>query len=266
MAQQRKTSVRRESDLQPVYDVLDALQPDHLKAVYNSVDRRTRYIILMIIATAVLAWAMLTTVRLVSQQIASTTGPFLLDALKAPYSLDTRTLPVPADAQTTVLPAAFGDFARLDETMQVIIPATVSESSAADSTQPVAVFESLAAYPLAGCLAASTNTAVEASCVGLRSQYLTFADFQTHDSSRMNITAAQFASDAEAKQVMKALSRYAGSVGRVGNYALGVTTVDYFNSTVGGYHSFTWSHGVWVYTLSSPSLPLLEGGIKAFPY
>jgi len=268
MSQQRKTSARRESDLQPVYEVIDALQPDHLKAAYNRMDRRTRYVIIMIIASAVLAWSMLTAVRLLSQQIAATTGPFLMDALKAPYSLDTRTLPIPVDAQTTVLPMTVDSLTRLDQTVKVIVPVVVSEAEQeAGAIQETGMnLDALAAYPLAGCLATTVTNSIESACVPFRAQYATFGDYQMADGSRMNVTAAQFSSDDEATQVMKALIHQAGSVGRVGNYVLGVSAVDYFNSAAGNYYIFTWSHGMWVYTLTHPSLPVLEAAVKAFPY
>jgi hypothetical protein len=267
MSQKRKPAFRRESDLQPIYDVVDALQPDHLKAAYNRMDRRTRYLVIMLVATLILAWSMLTAVRLLSNHIAATTGPFLFDALKAPYSLDTRTLPLPVDAQTTVLPTAVGDITRLDETVKVIVPVAVSASQEAAAEEQVGIpLDSLAGYPLAGCLATTATSNLESACVGFSAQYVTFGDFQSKDGSRVNVIAAQFASDAEATQVMKALSRYAGSVGRVGNYALGVGTVDYFNSATVDHHIFTWSHGMWVYTMTSKSLSLLESTIKSFPY
>jgi hypothetical protein len=266
--QKRKPPVRRESDLQPIYDVVDALQPDQLKAAYNRMDRRTRYMVIMLIATLVLAWAMLTAVRLLSQHISATTGPFLMDALKAPYNLDARTLPTPIDAQTTVLPAAVADFARLDETVKVIVPVDVSEGQpdAGDVEQAATGLEALAGYPLAGCLATAASNSVESACVPFRAQYVTFGDYQIADGSRMNVTAAQFVSDADATDAVKALSHYAGSIGRVGNYVLGVGAVDYFNSAAGNYHIFTWSHGMWVYTMTHQSLPALESAMKVFPY
>jgi hypothetical protein len=267
---QRKSPIRplaksRESDLQPVYDVLDALQPAHLKAAYHRLDRRTRYWLIIGIATVVLGWSMLTLMQMITRHVAATTGPFLSDALQAPFQLDTRPMPAWTTENTMILPSNVGNYAIVDGSVQIVIPTPVTEATSGQATVPD-VPSVVPAAVLGKCLHSATSADLTATCVGIPAQYLAFADYQSAEGIVIHLVSAQFGSHDDATQAIKALRRQAGSVGHVGDYAIGVGTVDFFYSVTGDQYNFTWSNGMWVYLVSGASSADLEAFTQSFSY
>jgi|FLYN01.1.fsa_nt_gi hypothetical protein len=300
---QHHPAPRRESDLQPVYDFLDAIRPSNLRAAWRRTNRHTRWLMIFTVAGVVLLWSVLRISIMVANHIDATTGPFLWDALRAPYNLEKRFVPAVdpnADLETiALLPATIGEFTLQPEVEAVEETATeqavdqaasepVSEPSpeavTADSAAEGAITAEQTAgaeaavtetpvpeipvivYPVSDCLYAGGTPVDKAACVTAAAQYIESGTYQNAEGTAIRVTVAQFASDSEATQVAKDLHRYAFTIGSVGNFALGVGQVDFFYSTITDQYSFVWSHENWVYTASGPVFDDVEALVKAFPY
>lgn len=273
---QHDASPRRESDLQPVYDFLGTIQPSHLRTAWHRIDRRTRWLMVFMIAGIILLWSVMRISFMVASHIEATSGPFLWDALRAPYDLEVRLIPtvdLNADPATiTLLPTAVGDYALQaepveevtgEETVEQAVPeAAVDETTAAaDNAAAPAVI-----YPVSDCLYAGGAPIDKAACVSAVAQYIESGDYQAAQGMPIHLTMAQFASDYEATQVARDLHRFAFSIGSVGNFALGVGQADFFYGSTSDLYTFAWSHGTWVLTASSSRFDDLEAFVQAFPY
>ncbi|MEZ4667652.1 MAG: hypothetical protein R3E39_07015 [Anaerolineae bacterium] len=267
MSRSNSRTQRRQSDLQPVYDLLDALHPAHLKDQFNSLSHRTRWIIITTAAVIALMWSALMLVQAMVQHVHSTTGPFLLDAIVSPYGLEGRL--VPALGGDLDLPTTVGDFNRIGDV--VTLSPDIKQPVESASAETAAGDEDAVSAPIrsatAECLltAASDSTDV-VNCITFRALYAASTDYKIADGSTLNVTAARFPTEETATEATYSLYEQAGSQGKTGNFAIGVLPVDYFASSGNGLYSFTWSNSVWVYTVAAASYDQMEAFVKAFPY
>lgn len=246
-----------------MYDLLDALRPAHLKAVFYSLSHRTRWIIITSVAVIALMWSALMLVQVMMQHVRNTTGPFLFDALVDPYGLEVRL--IPALTGDLDLPPVVGSYTRSASILNIASDATAAESAPeteAETVEPAPVRSATAEC----LLTAASDSANPLNCTGYQALYAASTEYQTADGVTIQVNAARFPTDAVATEAMNALHTQAGTLGRTGNFAIGVTAVDYFYSSANALYSFTWSNAVWVYTVSSPSFDQLEAFVKAFPY
>ncbi len=268
----RKSVIHPQSDLQPVYDILDVLHPDNLKAVFNRLDFRTRWLIIITSATLILLWVTISLASGLAQHIRATSGPFLLDALQAPYSMTERTVPAADVTQITMLPMEIEDYILNLLTVETFIPGVtpVVEAAAEIADGSAAEVAPAEQYLLAECLLsaadfdplAETNT----GCLPFPVAYLTSGLYEG-GASPIHLVAAQFDPvEVLTGNVMKSLKSQAERIGRMGNYVIGVGTVDFFYSSTPDLYSITWAHDGWVYTISTPDMNQLEKMLEAFPY
>lgn len=264
MAQQRKTISSRQSDLQPVYDLLEALHPARLRRNWQRLDMRSRWLLIISVASLILVWVMLNLTSLMIRHTRATSGTFLFDALHAPYQLETRLLPVLPLDDTSMLPAAAGEYMLQPETVQVVRPAVAAAPSAAETEAVAAPVNAASRFITGQCLLSPPET--DAPCLSSQWLYLTSGSYAKPDGTIINAAAASFASAAEGRQAMKDVHGYANQRSVMGNYALGIWPVDYFYSSFNGVYTFVWSHDNWIFTLSSTALEDMEKLIEAFPY
>ncbi len=287
---QHKSVVHPQSDLQPVYDVLDALQFGHLKAAYNRLSIRTRWFIIIGVATLVLVWATVSLSGLLVQHIRATSGPFLMEALQPPYNLVERLTPETDPAQMTILPMQLDTYVLNLMTVQTLhdgiapvveadaaaVTAETTDAAAAttettDAAAPVEAVVAPIQYLMGNCLVSAGNFDPEAdaqtTCVGVPATYLTSGLYEGGSGSPIYMAAARFNPDVvSTSDVMKTLKDYAEGVGRSGNYVIGIGAADFFYSTTPELYSFVWAHNGWVYVISGPDMPQLETALKVFPF
>lgn len=278
-----KSVVHPQSDLQPVYDVLDALQFGHLKARFNQLSMRTRWLIVIGIATLVLLWATVSLSGLLVQHIRATSGPFLLEALQPPYNLVERLTPETDPAQMTILPMQLDTYVLNLTTVQTlhdgIAPVVEADAASAETTDAAtdaaaAPAEAVVApihYLMGDCLTSAGNFDPEAdaqtTCVGVPATYLTSGLYEGGSGSPIYMAAARFNPDVvSTSDVMKTMKDYAERVGRSGNYVIGIGAADFFYSTTPELYSFIWAHNGWVYVISGPDMAQLETALKVFPF
>jgi hypothetical protein len=266
MSQRNQAKTVRQSDFQPVYDLIDTLQPANLRAAYHRLNHRTRAMLLIGSGLVVLLWVSLTMTQLALQYIHSTTGPFLLDALKSPYQLEARPLSMLAADQISILPATVGDYSVMGSTFQATPMPAQSDKDSKVAAPAQQLPTSVVNAPLGNCLISAVDGAVPSNCTGYNATFTTMGDYQNAKETTLNVTMAMFSSHAEASQVMKKLQQQALSQGSVGNYAIGVGQVDYFYSSQSNLYVFSWANGMSVFTASSSSFDDLEKFVKQFPY
>jgi hypothetical protein len=264
MAQRKAT---RQSDLQPVYDLIDALQPAHIKAAYKRLNRRTRAILLISVATVVLLWALFSILGFAMNYVKNTTGPFLTEALKTSYNLEARVMPLPPVDQTSLLPNAVANYTLVGSPYQATpVPAKTGKNNKADAQPTVVPPAPVINSPLGTCLTTAIIGADPANCTGLPAVYTAMGDYQNAAGTTVNVSMALFTSHTEAGDVMRKLQQQAAVGGSLGNYAIGVTQVDYFYSSQPQVYMFSWANGSWVYTAVSSSSEDLDQFVKNFPY
>ena len=174
--------------------------------------------------------------------------PVLQAALVAPHGVDGRALPANELEPWQLLPETLGDFPR---TSEVISPSNVSSPTnqcllgigyASDVIEPPVCARS---YGMVG-------TASARYLAGL---------------VKVDVAIARFSNQQKAHGTMIELLMHARQYGRLGNFSLaGTTATDYFYSNVRGWRSFTWSHGIWIFSISTVTTEVLEEAVKAFPY
>jgi hypothetical protein len=262
---QRKVVSQRQSELQPVYDFLDMLHPARLRAHWNRIGRRAQWTLVISLASLVLIWVVLNLLLLTMRHVRATTGPFLFEALQAPYELSARPVPLPGDETVTVLPAAAGDYTLQAETVQIVAPGMPAPVQAAATEQETAPAPAVANFFVGQCLLNAAQPETETPCTGVAPLYLTFGTYGS-GGTLLDAAAARFDSAANAREAMKSLRQFSGANEAVGNYAVGVGEVDFFYSSTGERYTFTWAHDTWVYTVSGAAFHELEKLVRAFPY
>lgn len=180
--------------------------------------------------------------------IMSQRGPFLAEALVAPFELAERPVPVEGATAASALPSAIGDYVRTDRAITQLQPSS----------------------PTNHCLLGIGYSREETNPPLCRRSYgmLSIAAAQYRYQNRfVDVAIAQFPSEEHAAVTMEELLAHARRWGQVGNFALGgVGGVDYFYSSVRGWMSFTWARGPWVFSISSNRVSTVEEVIPLFPY
>jgi hypothetical protein len=114
MAQKQRAARRSNSDF-PIFDYLEMIAPTRVIYQFQALPRHYRWLIISIIASAVMLWAFLTIVVGGVNHYLATRGEFLYDALYLPYNLEARPLPE--------LPEVIND-----STGFVVLPQTIGEN------------------------------------------------------------------------------------------------------------------------------------------
>jgi len=180
--------------------------------------------------------------------IKSQRGPFLEEALAAPFELGERPMPAAAASAQSLLPQTIGDYVITDRAITQLQPSS----------------------PTNHCLLGLGYSREETNPPLCRRSYgmLSIASAQYRYKNRfVDVAIAQFPSDDQAAATMQELLSHARRWGQVGNFALdGVGGVDYFYSSVRGWMSFTWARGPWVFSISSNRVSTVEEVAPQFPY
>jgi len=277
-------AVHPQSPLQPVYNVINVLRPDHIIRSYKRLNRRQRWAIIMSFASIVAMIAILTASIALMRHIRATSGDFLFDALEAPFNLADRMTPAVDTAYATVLPIQI-DTIMLDvSTLKTFIPgispaeeaAPVVEATAggAEGTVEATAQPTLAQTmndQLGFCLWSAAEfdptLAMQTGCLPYEARYLTNGYYRDNGGALVHVSAVMFSQDVSPSvDVMTALKARADLIGRTGNYVIGVGPVDYFFSSTPELYTFTWAHNGWVYSISSPDMGVMEKAIRNFPY
>ncbi len=174
--------------------------------------------------------------------------PVLQEALVAPHGVDGRALPANDLEPWQLLPEMLGDLLR---TTEVISPGNVSSPTnhcllgigyASDVIDP----------PVCTRTYGMVGTASARYLDGLM---------------KVDVAIARFSNQQKAHGTMIEMLTHARKFGRLGNFSVaGITDTDFFYSNVRGWRSFTWSRGVWIFSISTVQTQVLEEAVKAFPY
>lgn len=258
---QRSVSKQPQSDFQPIYDAIDALRPARLKATWQKMSHRGRILMLIMAALAVLLWSVGVIGALIGNYVRDTSGPLLIEALRSPYGLEGRLYPA---LEAPALPQTAGAWLLSAPPVLVTPPPAVKEGE-----PPIPVPGVSLESALNTCLVQTAlGVTPEAPCAGVASAYALIGDYQTQAGDRLNMVMSQFASPEDARLAMRQLFERArtDADGRTGSYVLGVTEVDYFTSSGRRMYSFSWGHGLWVYTVTTPSFDAMEDFVRSFPH
>jgi len=274
---QQHPGTRPDGALKPVYALLDLLLPSHLMRAFNRIERRKRWAIIISVASIVLLWSMWTLTTTLMRQVRSNSGAFLMDALQAPYNMVDRLTPTVSAAYMTILPIQTDvlllDVASVETFVPGVTPEVepVAEDPADVAAAPVAV-SPLENDQMGNCLWSASDyepgeNEMTTACLKLPAAYLTSGFYNDNNGAAVHVVAAQFKPElATTQDVMTALKAVADSIGRTGNYVIGVGAVDYFYSSTPDLYSFTWAHNGWVYSIASPDMAQLEKAVKGFAY
>ncbi|GAB4418616.1 MAG: hypothetical protein Kow00106_14670 [Anaerolineae bacterium] len=174
--------------------------------------------------------------------------PTLQESAAAPYGVGARLLP-PSNAQPAqLLPETLGDFPRSTE--------TISVNNTSSPTN----------HCLLG-LGYARDVVNPPTCARSYGMLGTASARYYDGRMKVDVAIARFSNEQQAHGTMVELLIHARRYGRVGDFAVsGLTPNDYFYSNVRGWLSFTWSHGPWIFSISTVKLETLEEAIKAFPY
>ncbi len=264
-----------DSDLQPVYTLLDFVWPPHLLHAFNRIERRKRWAIIISIASIVLLWSLWTLTTTLMRQVRSNSGAFLMDALQAPYNMVDRQTPTVSAAYMTILPLQTDvlllDVASVETFVPGVTPKVEPATEASEDAAAPTIASQLESDLLGNCLWSAgdynPNVKEQLACLKLPAAYLTNGLYNNAGGAAIHVVAAQFKPEmATTQEVMTALKAVADSIGRTGNYVIGVGAVSYFYSSTPDLYSFTWSHNDWVYSIASPDMGQLEKAVKGFAY
>lgn len=174
--------------------------------------------------------------------------PTLQESAAAPYGVSARLLP-PSDAEPAqLLPETLGEFPRSTE--------TISVNNTSSPTN----------HCLLG-LGYASDVVNPPTCTRSYGMVGTASARYYNGRMKVDVAIARFSNEQKAHGTMVELLIHARRYGRVGDFAVsGLTPSDYFFSNVRGWISFTWSHGPWVFSISTVKMDTLEEAIKAFPY
>ncbi len=236
---------------------------DYARLFVSRVPARLKALILIMTALVVLVVCMGFVTERLLDHIADTRGPFLTEALRAPYALETRPLPPLEAGALTIFPARVGGYL-LTQVVQV---------GPADST----------AAPAGGLDAMSPPAGLLGRCaLGLYNFHVTACDFARDYTAQgaavgvytrpggtdpVYVYAVQFADMERVAEALAALRGYARTIGRTSGFALyGAASVDYFQSSTRGWFSFDWVRANWIFQVSARAQAELEGFMPVFTY
>jgi hypothetical protein len=280
MAQHSKTTPKHPEELEVVYAVAKAVQTEYVEPTVKRLDRRTRWMLVIMAASLVLLWISFQMLGILMRQINNSTGPLLTGALTAPYQLNTRATPVVNLDQPNLLPENVGPYSLMKDSVGIVIPPLpVRKGQQARSKDQrtiaigVSAAEASARGATEGCLFSFKADGAPTPCIAHEVRYITSGVYQytTDDQSvySLNVVMALFDNDANATAAVKHLlqrSRGDNQVS-VGNYVMDVHEVDYFYSRTGkSIFTFTWSHGSWVYAVTGNTFDAVENLVKALPF
>lgn len=216
-----------------------------LKRAYQRQSVLMRGLESVALALAILAVIGYGVAREAKAYIEARQGPFLQDALVAPYNLDERPVSNATQSQA-LIPALIGSYLRTDQ------PITRSYPSS----------------PTNQCLLGleyDRDIIDPPTCVRRYGALNVAAGHYLNEWKAVDLAVARFPNDLSAEATMFDLLHHARNFGQVGNYAIGTgSSVDYFYSSVRGWFSFTWSQGPWIFSVSGPKLSYIEAVIEHY--
>ncbi len=218
------------------------------KARFNRLPSVVRGAYLVTLATIILAGVGYFVGSVAYDHVKAQQGPFLSDALAAPYDLAARPAPPASASVQYLLPASLGSYARTSRPITQLQPSSPTNQCllglgySREETNP----------PLCHRSYGMVSTAAAKYQGGNR-----FVD----------VAIGQSLSEEQAAQTMLELFYHARRYGQVGNFAVeSVGEVDYFYSSVRGWVSFTWARGPWIFSISSNRVSTVEDVLSEFPY
>ncbi len=174
--------------------------------------------------------------------------PVLQDAVFAPYGVDGRALPLDEYEPWQLLPESLGDFPRSPD----VISATNTSSPTNQCLLGLGYASDVLNPPVCTRSYGMVGTA--------SARYL-------NGRMKVDVAIARFSNPQKVHGTMIELLMHARQYGRLGNFsASSLLETDYFYSNVRGWRSFTWSHGVWIFSISTVKTEVLEQAVEAFPY
>lgn len=228
-----------QSDLR-LFERIEALAPTTLYARWMQLKRRTRWLVVITLASLVLAAALMTLSNAAIEHIDNTRGPFLEEALVAPYQIAARALP----SADRALLATVGGYRYHQDSAET--PVTYHRSG-----------QCLLQIDSDKAAICGLDASVKARVSG---------GYLRDDGAAVSVVAAQLSSSAEVSAAMPELVTFSDQNGSIGNFSVGGGNVDYFYSREGDRYAFTWSRADWIYTASSTSFAALEDWLGAFSY
>lgn len=202
---------------------------------------------LIAVAAAILVLIGFVVLREVKAYVRSQSGPFLAEALVAPYDLEKREVPAQDVDASLLIPATIGKYQR--------------------NSQPIT--RGYPSSPTNQCLLGlgyEANTIDAPNCNrSYGSTGVAYGRYVTGDWKNADLVIARFSNTTQAEGTMFDLLHHARKFGQVGNFSIGVGgEVSYFYSAVQLWYSFTWSHGPWIFSVSGPSLKYVEEIIEKY--
>jgi len=220
---------------------IDAVVPGRREAERNGRIPARAWIALgvLLLAISVLLAAYVGIRMLVNEGLGASSEPI---AIYSPLAMDARPIPAPDAEASDLLPDAFGAFL-----------ARIGGSSAIDPQLWLHV-----------CL--------DRSSIGALTCGLTHAPRQVahrtylSEGQEIEVLAASFADEGAARAAISALTQYQNTYGRLRGYGLGAMAVTHVSGQLNGWHTYTWAHGAWVYSVAAPTAELAETAAAYFPY
>jgi len=207
-----------------------------------------RGVMLIAFALVLLTGATYTVGIVVKSYLRAHQGPFLEEALVPPHDLNLRPIPSAHVEAQSLLPATLGQYQR------TTLPITTDSPSS--PTNQCLLGLGYARDVVNPPYCRRTYGATSLAAAKYRYGYLS-----------ADVAIARFPDDSQAGRTMEELLAHARAYGRVGNFVIGgLGEVDFFYSSVRGWVSLTWSHGPWVYSISTMKFDNLEDLVGAFPY
>lgn len=283
-----KQVLRRAFDTFYEFDAVDAAK--EAEARLRRVKRRTRWIIVTIVAAVVFAGVFITLMQVGVEEVKESQMPTIAERLAAPYELAEQPINLPVAAgmpdidgftyanmdYETINPVLRCQLAPHDCELSfgnvpvaegVLFLEEASEEQIAEAEAAAAAAEAAVTYDENGEPIApepvTKDLMVFAELTGL------IAGEYSNDETTVRLQVAKFSTLGESRQAMLTMYDYARTIGHVGNHALGVSqTVPYYYASGRGWINFVWMQDETVYAVSTRSWRDLDDVIeklKALP-
>ena len=248
-AQTARYSPSQQSDLR-LFERMESLTPSNLIAAFNRLQRRTRVVIVMAAAALVIMWGVTTLIGQLALHVENTRGPFMSEALTAPYSLQARVFAL-GDLEMPTVVDPFG--------LQEVITETQLQDAEKQNVLPIEL-------TLGACLVTKVIEAERPCQLTIPAEYLVTGRYLDAEGRTVYATAARFVDPTVTTDAMQELFVRAHSMGRTGDFVIGVMDVSYFYSQTRGANQFAWTHGQWLFLVSGVSYQGVEAWVQNFTF
>ncbi len=127
-----------------------------------------------------------------------------------------------------------------------------------------------------GLLPIEVDKFVRDSAFEIREEILTRLDtpinasilalYTASQSEQVKVTVAEVGSEDRAVSALRALRNYADAEGSLGNFSIGLSNVSYLYYRIQHLNTLAWTHGAWIYIVSSDSMADVNDFVEHFPY